>query len=102
MRRQVVAAVYGKPPASQPAQVLLDALTRPQRDPLLAWGPVLLQTARHTATYVGADRAERGRAQCAPIRGRAPGRQAGHSGSEIVASSASRSTWAGWDAGGLP
>jgi DNA-binding transcriptional LysR family regulator len=26
MRRQVVAAVYGKPPASQPAQVLLDAL----------------------------------------------------------------------------
>ncbi|GJF33112.1 LysR family transcriptional regulator [Kitasatospora sp. NE20-6] len=26
MRRRVVAAVYGKPPASQPAQVLLDAL----------------------------------------------------------------------------
>jgi hypothetical protein len=26
MRRQVVAAVHGKPPASQPAQVLLDAL----------------------------------------------------------------------------
>jgi DNA-binding transcriptional LysR family regulator len=26
LRRQVVAAVYGKPPASQPAQVLLDAL----------------------------------------------------------------------------
>ena len=33
MRRQVVAAVYGKPPASQPAQVLLDALNATVSEP---------------------------------------------------------------------
>ena len=33
MRRQVVAAVYGKPPASQPAQVLLDALAATVSEP---------------------------------------------------------------------
>ncbi|MEV0738678.1 LysR family transcriptional regulator [Streptomyces sp. NPDC050549] len=35
MRRQVVAAVYGKPPASRPAQVLLDALAATVTEP--AW-----------------------------------------------------------------
>lgn len=33
MRRQVVAAVYGKPPASQPAQVFLDALKATLAEP---------------------------------------------------------------------
>ncbi|MFI6407622.1 LysR substrate-binding domain-containing protein [Streptomyces sp. NPDC050548] len=33
MRRQVVAAVHGKPPASQPAQVLLDALPATVTEP---------------------------------------------------------------------
>ncbi|MFD5639165.1 LysR family transcriptional regulator [Streptomyces sp. NPDC127077] len=33
LRRQVVAAVYGKPPASQPAQVLLDALDATVSEP---------------------------------------------------------------------
>ncbi|SEF00445.1 DNA-binding transcriptional regulator, LysR family [Streptomyces sp. 3213] len=33
MRRQVVAAVHGKPPASQPAQVLLDALAATVTEP---------------------------------------------------------------------
>ncbi|MEW1722905.1 hypothetical protein [Streptomyces sp. NPDC093109] len=33
MRGQVVAAAYGEPPASQPAQVLLDALNATVREP---------------------------------------------------------------------